>query len=878
MSSITSNTSFVINGVPRALSGGFVLNGVQILESATSFLYQFDGTATTGADGTRYLVNKGSGDDVILKTGANYKTGIDTSLVFTRGYGSGSFIHRKFIDAETPTDNVRYIGRVSSHSHVTNFRIGVTTNDQWVVYYATKDAEDLKVEHTITVPRNGRTDAAITVIYSTDSISDHNVYTFINGVLVDSRATLTGFQWASGHDYMLIGYWANGVRRPESTLDAVIGNSYMITSLPDPITQAEAEAIALFDYQNPEKALFVDGDKVHSEIPYLTNTRTDASTVVWYPLMGFSGSTVYKLGHNSAEELEVSGSTGTEWQPICSNKDYQRALTSLSVYGQVLGQADTTHLNISAQSFEELPTSIYNIAKFDFGQIGPDTSLVFDTINLPVVIDWSATEYYFSPTGDNYTGLGTKESPFKDLSMIFNALENYTGDTATNPLTFYLMEGTHERIYLDPPSTVFDFKNSTITYEPTAGGNIIFGGISILTTHHNLTIDGGPSDGTGIIYSGTEGAIFTLDGHNYFGDSTNVTIRGGRFTADPTADITLWNETHLFYQNNYTAISTTYTDGFVVEDTFIEGCGNGINMYRSNNSIISNNQISLYTGDAIRIMNSSPGSTMTNITVSGNIISDAICIDRWHSDAIQTFNSLVDSVIENNIILTELRSSYGRANGTYYLHEDSVHDNTEVYDGRLVNDPIYSSLIASYDANGYALDSEGQFIVIQSEKSGQGIFLSDGSHDNVIIRNNVSFAENNTHSLTVSNPRNCTIVNNTLGRLNLEDKLNDAVNSINNVISNNLIGGILSTAGVNVEQCTFSNNQTLVDMTTAVVDSDPTDGTYDFSLVSNITGDATYAPVTDINGVTRANPPSVGAYEYISPSYVYLFDGTVVEE
>jgi hypothetical protein len=493
------------------------------------------------------------------------------------------------------------------------------------------------------------------------------------------------------------------------------------------------------------------------------------------------------------------------------------------------------------------------------------------------VIDWSATEYYFSPTGDNYTGLGTKESPFKDLSMIFSALENYTGDTATNPLTFYLMEGTHERIYLDTPSNSFDFKNSTITYEPTAGGNVIFGGISIVKTHHNLTIDGGSSDGTGIIYSGT-GTIFTLTGNTYFGVSTNVTIRGGRFTADPTADITLWNETHLFYQNSYRVISTDYTDGFVVEDTFIEGCGDGIVMSRPNNLTISNNQISLYTGDAIRVINSDSGSTMTNITVSGNIISDAICIDRYHSDAIQTYNSLVDSVVENNIILTELRSSYGRANGTYYLHEDSVHDNVKDYGGKLVNDPIYSSLIASYDANGYALDSEGQFIVIQSESLGQGIFLSDARHDNLIIRNNVSFSESITHCLFVSNPRNCTIVNNTLGRLVLENKLNDSANSINNVISNNLIGGSLSTAGVNVEQCTFSDNQTFVDMTTAVVDSDPTDGTYDFSLVSNITGDATYAPVTDINGTTRANPPSIGAYEYVSPSYVYLFDGTVVEE
>jgi hypothetical protein len=75
MSSITSNTSFVINGVPRALSGGFVLNGVAILGSATSFLYQFDGTTTTDADGTRYLVNAGnSGNLLSVITDANYST------------------------------------------------------------------------------------------------------------------------------------------------------------------------------------------------------------------------------------------------------------------------------------------------------------------------------------------------------------------------------------------------------------------------------------------------------------------------------------------------------------------------------------------------------------------------------------------------------------------------------------------------------------------------------------------------------------------------------------------------------------------------------------------------------------------------------------
>jgi hypothetical protein len=72
MSSITSNTSFVINGVPRALSGGFVLNGVAILGSATSFLYQFDGTTTTDADGTRYLVNNGTGENALLTDSSDY--------------------------------------------------------------------------------------------------------------------------------------------------------------------------------------------------------------------------------------------------------------------------------------------------------------------------------------------------------------------------------------------------------------------------------------------------------------------------------------------------------------------------------------------------------------------------------------------------------------------------------------------------------------------------------------------------------------------------------------------------------------------------------------------------------------------------------------
>jgi hypothetical protein len=69
MPSITSNTSIVINGVPRALAGGFYLNGVKILESATGFTYVFDGTAYTDVNGERFLEDVSGTQDIKLVSG-----------------------------------------------------------------------------------------------------------------------------------------------------------------------------------------------------------------------------------------------------------------------------------------------------------------------------------------------------------------------------------------------------------------------------------------------------------------------------------------------------------------------------------------------------------------------------------------------------------------------------------------------------------------------------------------------------------------------------------------------------------------------------------------------------------------------------------------
>jgi hypothetical protein len=81
MPSITSNTSFVINGIPRALSGGFYLNGVKILESATNFVYSYNGTAYTDSNGERFLEDSLNTQDIKLVSGRGLEfNGVDQTF------------------------------------------------------------------------------------------------------------------------------------------------------------------------------------------------------------------------------------------------------------------------------------------------------------------------------------------------------------------------------------------------------------------------------------------------------------------------------------------------------------------------------------------------------------------------------------------------------------------------------------------------------------------------------------------------------------------------------------------------------------------------------------------------------------------------------
>jgi hypothetical protein len=125
MPSITSNTSIVINGVPRALAGGFYLNGVKILESATGFTYVFDGTAYTDANGDRFLEDVSGTQDIKLVSGRGLQfNGVDQTFnLGTMTVGNNStFI---FTVEKIPDANLRWSYLVSRDY---NWNIGINTD------------------------------------------------------------------------------------------------------------------------------------------------------------------------------------------------------------------------------------------------------------------------------------------------------------------------------------------------------------------------------------------------------------------------------------------------------------------------------------------------------------------------------------------------------------------------------------------------------------------------------------------------------------------------------------------------------------------------------------------------------------------------------
>jgi hypothetical protein len=127
MPSITSNTTFVINGVPRALSGGFYLNGVKILESATSFVFSYNGTAYADSNGERFLEDSLNTQDIKLVSGRGLEfNGVDQTFnlgTMTVGNNSTFIFTVEKIPDVSFTSSTRYL-----ISRDYNWAIGINSN------------------------------------------------------------------------------------------------------------------------------------------------------------------------------------------------------------------------------------------------------------------------------------------------------------------------------------------------------------------------------------------------------------------------------------------------------------------------------------------------------------------------------------------------------------------------------------------------------------------------------------------------------------------------------------------------------------------------------------------------------------------------------
>jgi hypothetical protein len=125
MPSITSNTTFVINGVPRALSGGFYLNGVKILESATSFVFSYNGTAYADSNGERFLEDSLNTQDIKLVSGRGLEfNGVDQTFnLGTMTVGNNSTFIFTVEKVPSVNLNTRYL-----ISRDYNWAIGINSN------------------------------------------------------------------------------------------------------------------------------------------------------------------------------------------------------------------------------------------------------------------------------------------------------------------------------------------------------------------------------------------------------------------------------------------------------------------------------------------------------------------------------------------------------------------------------------------------------------------------------------------------------------------------------------------------------------------------------------------------------------------------------
>ena len=442
-----------------------------------------------------------------------------------------------------------------------------------------------------------------------------------------------------------------------------------------------------------------------------------------------------------------------------------------------------------------------------------NTLLILSIFSLNI----KATNYYCDPENGSMSNDGLSvENAYGSLEALF------ANTTARNKLTagdfIYLLSGAHGEPYITGTNTNY------VTIKALSGENPKIASVLI----QNAT------------YWAFEDLTFTIDGTGGTFTKSNI------FRSSTTASYIKVNNCNFYVAESSASWSKSDWDANTRDVVDIAVFFEGTNIIFNNNTIKNVYNAVFFEGQHTEIKNN--------------------LIDNFGADALRILAS--NSVCENNTIRDAYVEDYG------VNHDDAIqmYDVTDINTGMLTNIIIRNNKIFEFaDPITQAMINDN--IVGYSM---QGIFMTDGHPENMIIENNLVVSDQY-HGITLMGAQNCRIQNNTVLKtptpISAADILpwvqftadKNSNESINNIIRNNLTTKLTPWTYPDAQNTTENNIEiTTADYTNYFVDPD----SFNFQLKESspaidvgINNDLT---ATDLAGNNRLSGTlvDVGAYEF----------------
>ena len=379
-------------------------------------------------------------------------------------------------------------------------------------------------------------------------------------------------------------------------------------------------------------------------------------------------------------------------------------------------------------------------------------------------------------------------------------------------------------------------------------------GIRVISSNNTITGNNVSNNKYGGIYLYNSSNNNTITGNTFVNDSLRVddpyqnTVEGNIVNGKPLV--------YLEDASDYTVedagqVILVNCDNITVENRDLSNTDVGIELWKTENSRISNNKVSNNNVNGISLFDSS-NNTITgnnasnnnangislreasNNTITGNNASNNNANGIWISGS--SNNTITGNNVRNNSIggIQLFRSSNNTITGNTFVNDglsvDDSYQNT-VEENKVNGKP----LVYLEDASDYTVEDAGQVIVVNCTNiTVENLDLSNtsvgvelwGGEDSIISNNTVS---NNENGISLFHSTNNTItgnnVSNNNGGIYLDSSSNNTVTGNN--VSNNSIGGIHL----------FRSNNNTITGNTFVNDGLMVYGSYQNTVEGNIVND-----------------------------------------